>query len=330
MPHQQYWAGLGGRPKFSAPPDLRKPAMKILRLIRPKVFLFGFLLSIPLTFLIVLLPLPARGQAPAAHAEAGVARRNESCPDGHYAGPRPGKARYTKDSFLWVVSPEFARKFCMPERFVSTELKGALAVAFRIVENAEEALCGMDGRQEFCMRGRELRFEIFLPAEAPLPKRHALDVSERPSRPALRLIEAGPREQGASRRAAPATRPIWPAFEPQQFGLNAVQDGAVVQPTITLLEEAYNERVFEGVKYLALQGPIGYFGNPRLETPKVKKLAIVVRRLGDTRSIDKRPMGDFAHVIELPESFTEQVREADRARALGLDDPMSRRAVACR
>ena len=27
---------------------------------------------------------------------------------GYYSGPRPGKNRYTKDEYLWVVTPEFA------------------------------------------------------------------------------------------------------------------------------------------------------------------------------------------------------------------------------
>ncbi len=94
--------------------------------------------------------------------EAQVREKYQNCPNGYYSGPRPGKARYTKDNFLWVVTPEFARKFCMPPEFVSAELKGAEAVAFRIVEDADEEICGWGGREQVCARMKELRFEIYL------------------------------------------------------------------------------------------------------------------------------------------------------------------------
>lgn len=71
-------------------------------------------------------------------SEAEVKAKYQNCPNGYYSGPRPGKARYTNDNFIWAVTPEFAGKFCMPPEFVSSELKGAEAVAFRIVEDSDE------------------------------------------------------------------------------------------------------------------------------------------------------------------------------------------------
>ena len=140
-------------------------------------------------------------------SEAEVWAKYQSCPNGYYSGPRPGKARYTKDNFVWVVTPEFARKFCMPPEFVSSELKGAEAVAFRIVEDADEERCGWGGREEVCSRGKELRFEIYirsglLPKERDVPYYHPAQL------PSAMLITESEKEfdaTSAGQRSNPAS-----------------------------------------------------------------------------------------------------------------------------
>jgi hypothetical protein len=64
-------------------------------------------------------------------------KRWQSCPDGYYTGPRPGRHNYSNDKYLWVVTPEFARRFCMPEHLIDTELKGAEAIAFKRVPSED-------------------------------------------------------------------------------------------------------------------------------------------------------------------------------------------------
>lgn len=62
--------------------------------------------------------------------ETEIDAKYRTCPSGYYSGPQPGKARYAHNPFMWVVTPEFAKRLCLPDAFISTELKGAEAVAF--------------------------------------------------------------------------------------------------------------------------------------------------------------------------------------------------------
>ena len=93
-------------------------------------------------------------------AEEGQARY-QNCPSGNYAGLRPGKTRYTKDPWIWAVTPQFAAEFCMPPEFISVELKGAEAVAYKMVQDQDEIVCGWGGKAEVCSPGTEHRFEIY-------------------------------------------------------------------------------------------------------------------------------------------------------------------------
>lgn len=264
--------------------------------------------------------------------DAEVKAKYQNCPNGYYSGPRPGKARYTKDNFIWAVTPEFARKFCMPPEFVSTELKGAEAVAFRIVEDADEETCGLGERAEVCTRMKEMRFEIYLDASVKLPKKNELKLAIRPLRPSALLITRSAKvreaEQQEWRRNPVVDQRIlvWPAFELSQFGLDGIKDGVVVWPIAGLREYIWNENLLEGINYLALQGSTGFFTNPRMEKLHVKRFHIVVRKLGDTTKSEKRHLSDFAHVIELPESFTDKVRAADKARGMNIEE-LGKRAL---
>jgi hypothetical protein len=69
--------------------------------------------------------LSACAQQPDAKSYQEQEKRWQSCPDGYYSGPRPGRLNYDNDKYLWVVTPEFAKRFCMPEHLADPELKGA-------------------------------------------------------------------------------------------------------------------------------------------------------------------------------------------------------------
>ncbi|RTL34012.1 MAG: hypothetical protein EKK53_27260 [Burkholderiales bacterium] len=259
--------------------------------------------------------------------DAEVKAKYQNCPNGYYSGPRPGKARYTKDNFLWVVTPEFARKFCMPPQFISPDLKGAEAVAFRIVEDADEETCGWGGRAEVCARMKELRFEIYLPTGL-LPKARDLPYYHAANLPSAMLLTQSAREFDASlRRAKAKPRPgaLGP-FEISQFGLDGIQGERVVWPIVGMHPQIFYEEVFEGINYLALQGSTGFFTNPRMEKLDVRRFVIVVRKLGDTKKSDDRALSEFAHVIELPEAFSDQVRAADKTRGMNVEE-LGKRAL---
>lgn len=80
-------------------------------------------------------------------AQAEIQAGYESFPVGYYGGPRPGKSRYTKDDYLWMVTPEFGAAYCMPTEFVDATLKGAEAVAYKLVYEGLEN-CGFGGNRE--------------------------------------------------------------------------------------------------------------------------------------------------------------------------------------
>lgn len=96
-------------------------------------------------------------------SDAEVQVRYRNCPRGYYSGPQPGKARFTQDRFVWAVTPAFAAAFCLPKEFISPDLKGAEAIAYRMVEDLNEESCGWGGRPELCRRPRVHRFEVYYP-----------------------------------------------------------------------------------------------------------------------------------------------------------------------
>lgn len=97
--------------------------------------------------------------------------RMEQCPAGQYAGPYEGARRFQPDPYVWFVSREFAKRFCMPEQFVDDSLKGALAIAARIKPN-DETYCGMFmGRSDVCPARDQLLLDVYVDnRKANIPK----------------------------------------------------------------------------------------------------------------------------------------------------------------
>jgi hypothetical protein len=93
-----------------------------------------------------------------------------SCPDGYYTGPREGRRNYTYDHNIWVVTPDFAKRFCMPEHMISTELKGAEAIAFKMVEGLSPDTCVLnDEGKTICQENMTGQFEIYYAQTIQLP-----------------------------------------------------------------------------------------------------------------------------------------------------------------
>lgn len=249
--------------------------------------------------------------------EAEIKAKYQHCADGYYTGPRPGKGVYTKDHFLWVVTPEFAERYCMPQEFVSKDLKGAEAVAFTISENRDEERCSYNGVEERCGFPKSLRFELYFKSDTPLPRKIDTTLALVPHAPSAFMIAMSEKEYQSIRRnpivrAAPAV-----AFERSQIGISGIKSGKVVWPITTLHEQTYFARVFEGVDYLAVEGSTGMFTNPRMEAQDVRKFVISFDKLGDrSRTNDGRQLSEFAYLVELPESFSDKIRAIDKARGL--------------
>ena len=88
-------------------------------------------------------------------------QRTARCPEGQYAGPYEGARRFYQDPYVWFVSPEFARRFCMPESYIDESLKGALALAVRL-KPEEFTLCGFVGGPGSCPPKQKLLIDVYI------------------------------------------------------------------------------------------------------------------------------------------------------------------------
>lgn len=261
-------------------------------------------------------------QAPTGTAGQPAVQGKEAasnCPSGHYTGPRPGKARYTKDPWSWVVTPEFAKRFCMPAEFVSQELKGAEAIAYRMVQDPDEETCGWGDKPEVCLRATEHRFEIYykngtIPKELDVPYAH---VANLPSRKLFGVSDQERKFKMQSVRKKPRVGAMG-VFESQQFGLQSVANGKIAWPLGTLAQQVYYEEVFEGIDYLALEGASGFSRLEGWRKSGARQMVITAQKLGDQRRYSQTPMNEFALVITLPSKLSERLIENDQARGLNL------------
>lgn len=107
-----------------------------------------------------------------AQAQPAVEKaRMAQCPEGQYAGPHEGARRFSPDPYVWFVSREFAKRFCMPDQFIDDSLKGALAIAARIKPD-DEVNCGMFmGRSDVCPARDQLLLDVYVDnRKANIPK----------------------------------------------------------------------------------------------------------------------------------------------------------------
>jgi hypothetical protein len=127
---------------------------------------------------------PALSHAATAEEEA----RMKRCPEGHYLGPGTGASRFYQDPYIWFVSREFAKRYCMPESYIDDSLKGALAVAVRLRPEAF-TLCGFfAGRSDQCPTKQELLMDVYVDnTKANIPK----------ADPTVKFFDEGPHSSGA-------------------------------------------------------------------------------------------------------------------------------------
>lgn len=260
----------------------------------------------------------------------------QGCEAAHYTGPREGRRNYTLDNYLWVVTPEFAKRYCMPESMVSSELKGAEAIAFRMTDGADMDRCGVDEQgRHHCTRQSMARFEIYLAQSLKLPAanpdvrfyENRRDTSEW-------LIENHtPIPKTKSNLYAkgqyippPGTVPRFGTMYRSgdggyYFGLWLMPKGSLPWPSGSLWELGFRESVVPGMDMLILGNTLGIdFGSElkHYEANKIKpgdpagRYVIVMYKRDEIthNKQDKRIPQDFEHVIYLPHTFGMQVREA--------------------
>lgn len=256
---------------------------------------------------------------------AGQIPQEESCQDGYYTGPRDGRKNFSNDKYIWVVTPEFAKRFCMPPEFVDEELKGAEAIAFKMSTRTGliDRCAIIDGKKE-CAGDKELRFDIFLRSDLNLPAAHPevkfFDGSWDNAGWHIASKERGTRGQRYRKGTytlPPGKMPHFgnPYVHPDKgntFTMIDVYQGYGNNPLVSLQEWRYEAEWAEGIDLLTLQGSeAGYgFQHPDNFLPGLHMCAIVEKnRFGETGWKGKVP-DDFAHTIQLPKPFYEKVKAA--------------------
>jgi len=254
----------------------------------------------------------------------------QNCEGGWYSGPRPGKSRYAKDPWLWVVTPAFAQKYCMPPEFVSAELKGAEAVAFRLLSKGDDENCGFGGNPNVCAGEVVLRFDVYVKSNVKLPKAHEGRYYQGSILPSAMLISRQQQEINSLRnqtklKPEPALKPH---FLGQQVGLVGVKDDKVAWSIVALYEQTHFGGIFEGHDYYAFEGSTGFFENPGIKQNNVTRFSVLFDHLVSNKAkFHGKALSEFAHAIELPEAFTNKISEADRTRGRNVVD-LARRAFA--
>lgn len=76
---------------------------------------------------------------------------------------------FTKDPWTWGYTKEFAERFRMPEKWIEPEMKGILAIAFRVTDVGQSVTCGMGGREDNCWPSVICQFDVYYDNSIELP-----------------------------------------------------------------------------------------------------------------------------------------------------------------
>lgn len=75
---------------------------------------------------------------------------------------------YVQDPYVWGYTKEFAERFRMPAQWIEPELKGALAVAFRMTAIGNTT-CGLGGKADNCWKPLDCQLDIYYDSKINLP-----------------------------------------------------------------------------------------------------------------------------------------------------------------
>ena len=222
----------------------------------------------------------------------------------------------------------------MPESMVSGELKGAEAIAFRMVDGADMDRCGVDDQgKHHCTRQSMGRFEIYLPQSLKLPA----------ANPDVRFYDSRRNTSewlfsGNQERVSRSQRYIKGQYTPRLERCHASETALGIRivviclgwffftkalkkvkwPTAPLWEVGFRESAVPSMDMVILENNLGIDFGSELNHYKANKVepgdtsgryAIVLDKRHEQRKDTERRADDYAHVIYLPHAFAMQVRE---------------------
>lgn len=277
-----------------------------------------------------------------------------------YIGPLSDATRIVSDDpYVWFVTPDFAKRFCMPPGFVDVELKGALAIAVGMVPDPQFKTCKRTSeRQVSCNTPLHLMLDIYIDNRAvKLPKTDAsiefFKAWPETSADAItyRSWRADERRKGVQTEVAGERRPYQP------IGFNAERDqnwtsfnllgvrGSWASAGGGLVEKYYRANWMPGIDLLRLSVGDRYGGMPNPVTKEVhprdseKNLPIQRWAIGAIMEKDKPQVGGFdpnvwkvipypagyLHTIELPLNLARLIYEYDQKSGTAFFGEMQKR-----
>lgn len=176
---------------------------------------------------------------------------------------KPGFGIKDVDPNVYVYTPEFAKRFQMPEEWISTELKGVDAVAFRVVPSYPS--CGWGGDPKAC-NANEVRCEMDLYFDHktnPLPwdERYPEVRASRITTSAV-FIPAPARESRSPQRPDDRFEAKNQPFVDPNTGKGMWWEGGYWERNggsggIFMSMKSYDREIFRGVAFLTMSGGCG-------------------------------------------------------------------------
>lgn len=237
------------------------------------------------------------------------APKHEACEKGFYTGPRAERVHHTKDEYVWAVTPEFARNYCMPDEFVYPDLQGAEAVAIRLIENPYKTSCSVKYQQEECLRYFKFGVELFVRSDAHLPKQNAATYFNGLEMPSSWLID--PRLSEIKNREDFEKSFKRPGFEPIFKYSQVLAFGATHEKAEWLLflfkNNLYIQNYFSGLDYISFIDDLSSYEKNRAEKMDEYDFYIAFAKNEDA-SWYKRPIAEYQHLVHLPKNFMKKLK----------------------
>lgn len=290
----------------------------------------------------------------------GSAQQRMDCTkaQGKYVGPSSSETRLVRDDpYVWFVTPEFANRFCMPDRFIDEQLKGVLAIAAGMVPDITLKTCRRSADSSVaCSVPQHLMLDIYIDNRSvKIPKPEpTLDFFVRRIETSAWAINTGDWTFEAMRKGEAAyVHGEIPVYQPYglrrspnwvQFNLLGVR-GDWTSAGGELVEMYYRANWMPGIDLLRLSLGDRYGGmeNPATKEvhPRDSEKGQPIQRwaIGAILEKDRPQQGGFdpniwkiipypsgyLHTIELPLNLAQIIYEYDKKSGTAFFDEMQKR-----